>query len=288
MTDYPAYVELIEVGPRDGLQAESRLLDLAQKKAWLDTLAQCGYSLLEVGSLVNPRLVPQMADTAELFERLDSQADNLMLLVGNLRWLSEAADIGVKRVSMLASASETFALKNINRTLAQNLHDLSEMLSLCRQHGITSRVYISCSFHCPYEGNISAQQLISVLQPLVDMGCDEVSLADTTGHATPLQLLQLFQSLDNTLTKDRLALHFHNTRGQALSNALISLQHGFYRFDTSVAGLGGCPYAPGAKGNLATEELLFMLDGLGIRHGVSVDCVNRAKQQILEILTADR
>ncbi len=267
--NYPQQVNVIEVGPRDGLQAEHHVLSLPQKISWLGSLLDVGYPVIEIGSLVNPRLVPQMSDTDLLFEKIPHDTSSrLMVLVGNIHWLQKAIDIGVHQVSLLCSASETFAQKNIHRSIDESLRNISDMLSLAKQHDIFVRCYLSCSYDCPYEGQIAVKSSAHRIHQLLEMGCDQVAIADTTGRATPVVVEELLTQFDSDIRQQKLAVHFHDTYGQALANVVVSLQSGVTNVDSSIGGLGGCPYAPGAAGNLATQNLVYMLHGMGINTGI--------------------
>ena len=273
----PKRVELVEVGPRDGLQNESVLLSVEAKAALVETLARAGLTRIEAGSFVSAAAAPQMATTAALLERLGPRPDlRLSVLVPNLRGLSEAMRAGAKEIAVFAAATESFSRRNINCSIAESLERFSKVVAEARGQCVATRGYVSCVLGCPYEGVVTAQQVAAVARELYAMGCSEISLGDTIGVGTPLGARSLIETVAADVPLERLAVHFHNTYGQALANIFACLQAGVSVIDASVGGLGGCPYAPGASGNVATEDVVFMLKGMGVETGVDLDALLEA------------
>jgi hydroxymethylglutaryl-CoA lyase len=282
---YPAKVELVEVGPRDGLQSEKMNVPTPIKLALISQLAAAGLKKIEATSFVSPKAVPQMADHAEVMQSLDKQQGvDYPVLVPNLKGLTSAIDCGAKEIAVFISASETFSKANINCSVAESLQRVREVLRHAEAADLRVRAYVSCVLGCPYEGAISPHTVSNLAQELIGYGCYQVSLGDTIGVGTPGATAKLLDAVSSKVSVDRLAGHFHDTYGQALANILIALQAGVTTFDTSVAGLGGCPYAKGATGNVATEDVLFMLDGLGISTGVDLAKVRAAGEMIFSFL----
>jgi len=285
MNSFPGKIRVVEVGPRDGLQAAKKLLTLEQKINWINRLSACGFSAIEVGSLVNQSVVPQMQQTDALFKAIKKSAScQYIVLVGNLKWLQYAIELGVKHVSLMCSASNAFSEKNNNRTLDENMQGLRSMLALAHQHQLFVRVYLSCSFDCPYEGKMPESVVSKIVETVWDSGCDEISLSDTTGKAQVLQVQHLIESCLKFMPVRNIAVHFHNNQAQALANALVSLQMGVSSIDSAVGGLGGCPFIPHAEGNLATEHLLYMLQGMNIDTGIDREKALKSRQYILQLL----
>jgi hydroxymethylglutaryl-CoA lyase len=269
---YPSSVRIVEVGPRDGLQNEAVALDLATKIELINKLAEAGLGYIEAGSFVSPKWTPQMAGSAEVFAGLPlDKSTTYAALTPNMQGLERAIECGVKEVAVFAAASESFSQKNINCSIAESLERFVPVLEKARRSGIAVRGYISCVLGCPYEGTIGPEQVAGVASKLLAMGCYEVSLGDTIGAGTPACTEALLVRLLTELPANKLAVHMHDTYGQALANILVALQHGIAVIDSSVAGLGGCPYAKGASGNVASEDLVYMLNGLGIEHGVNLE-----------------
>jgi hydroxymethylglutaryl-CoA lyase len=277
----PKKVRLVEVGPRDGLQSESRTIPLAAKLQLIDDLADAGHTYIEAGSFVNPKWVPQMADSEQVFAGIKRRAGVLYgALTPNLRGLERALAVGADEVAIFAAASETFSHKNINCGIDESLRRYSELMAAAQQHNMPVRGYVSCVLGCPYEGEVSPQEVAEVTGRLLDLGCYEVSLGDTIGVGSAGSMQRLLSILLARFKPQELAVHCHDTYGQALSNILIALQHGIQTIDASVAGLGGCPYAPGASGNVATEDVVYMLHGMGIETGVALDKLIAAGSRI--------
>ncbi|MDR0280458.1 MAG: hydroxymethylglutaryl-CoA lyase [Paucimonas sp.] len=281
----PAKVRLVEVGPRDGLQNEAQPISVADKVRLVDDLTDAGLSYVEVGSFVSPKWVPQMAGSADVFAGIRQKAGvTYAALAPNMRGFEDALGAGVKEVAVFAAASEAFSQRNINCSIAESLQRFVPIMDTARQHGVRVRGYVSCVLGCPYEGNVDAAQVAAVARELYEMGCYEVSLGDTIGTGTPGATRHLFNVVGAQVPRPQLAGHFHDTYGQALANVYASLLEGINVFDSSVAGLGGCPYAKGASGNVASEDVLYMLQGLGIDTGIDLDKLIAAGQRISSVL----
>ncbi|MFI8289794.1 hydroxymethylglutaryl-CoA lyase [Streptomyces sp. ms191] len=267
----PARVRIHEVGPRDGLQNEKNVVPTAVKAEFVRRLADAGLGTVEATSFVHPKWVPQLADAEELFPLLAGVPARLPVLVPNERGLDRALALGAREIAVFASATESFARANLNRTVDEALAMFRPTVTRAIEHGLKVRGYLSMCFGDPWEGAVPVEQVVRVTKALADMGCDELSLGDTIGVATPGHVEQLLAALAEAgVPASRLAVHFHDTYGQALSNTLAALRCGVGTVDASAGGLGGCPYAKSATGNLATEDLVWMLDGLGIETGVDL------------------
>ncbi|GLV96915.1 hydroxymethylglutaryl-CoA lyase [Streptomyces lavendulae subsp. lavendulae] len=268
----PARVRIHEVGARDGLQNEKAAVPTAVKAEFVRRLAAAGLTTVEATSFVHPKWVPQLADAEELFPQLKGLTGvHLPVLVPNERGLDRALALGADRIAVFGSATETFASRNLNRTVAESLAMFEPVVARAKEGGAHVRGYLSMCFGDPWEGPVPVHQVVRVAKALLDLGCDELSLGDTIGVATPGHVRALLNSLNEEgVTTDRIGVHFHDTYGQALSNTLAALRHGVTTVDASAGGLGGCPYAKSATGNLATEDLVWMLDGLGIETGVDL------------------
>ncbi|MFG1376489.1 hydroxymethylglutaryl-CoA lyase [Xanthobacter autotrophicus] len=281
----PASVRIVEVGPRDGLQNEPGLVPVAAKVALIDALADAGLTMIESGSFVSPRWVPQMADTGEVLAQIDRRAGvRYPVLTPNLKGLELALASGVEEVAVFAAASEAFSQKNINCSIAESLERFVPVLDLAKAQGVAVRGYVSCVLGCPYQGEVPVAKVVEVSERLVAMGCYEVSLGDTIGVGTPDKAKAMAGAVADHIGVARTALHFHDTYGQALANVLACLELGIATVDAAVAGLGGCPYAKGASGNLATEDLVYMLDGLGVDTGVDLNALASAGRAITSAL----
>ena len=268
---FPARVTVVEVGPRDGLQNESAAIATADKIAFTDMLSAAGLRVIEVSAFVSPKWVPQMADAAEVFAGIARRpSTRYTALVPNLPGLERARAAGVAEVAVFAASSESFSRRNINQSIDESLQTYRGVCARALEWGMQVRGYVSTAFGCPFEGDVPPARVANVSAALVDMGCFEVAISDTIGVAHPGQVAKVLEPVAQRIGTDRIALHFHDTRGTALANVLTSLQLGVVTFDASAGGLGGCPYAPGATGNLATEDLIYMLDGLGIETGVDL------------------
>lgn len=281
----PSHVRLVEVGPRDGLQNEAQPISVADKVQLVDALSAAGLSYIEVGSFVSPKWVPQMAGSAQVFAQIQRRPGvTYGALAPNLRGFEDALAAGVKEVAVFAAASEAFSQRNINCSISESLERFAPLMAAAKQHGISVRGYVSCVLGCPYEGEIAPEQVAVVARELYAMGCYEVSLGDTIGTGTAGATRRLFDVVGAQVPRDKLAGHFHDTYGQAIANIYASLLEGINVFDSSIAGLGGCPYAKGASGNVATEDVLYLLNGLGIETGIDLDALMRAGQQISTLL----
>jgi len=281
----PQHVRLVEVGPRDGLQNEAQPISVADKVQLVDELTAAGLSYIEVGSFVSPKWVPQMAGSAEVFAQIQRKAGvTYAALAPNFRGFEDALAAGVTEVAVFAAASEAFSQRNINCSISESLERFVPIMEAARLHGIRVRGYVSCVLGCPYEGQVAPQQVASVANELFAMGCYEVSLGDTIGTGTPGATRTLFDVVAGQIPRGKLAGHFHDTYGQALANIYASLLEGIQVFDSSIAGLGGCPYAKGASGNVATEDVLYMLNGLGIETGIDMDRLIAAGHRICDVL----
>jgi hydroxymethylglutaryl-CoA lyase len=276
--NYPNSVRIVEVGPRDGLQNEQQPISTADKIELIQRLAQTGISHIEAGSFVSPKWVPQMADSLDVMQGITrKESVRYAALTPNKRGFDQAIAAKANEVAIFAAASESFSRKNINCSIAESLQRFEEIMAAAKAHDIPVRGYVSCILGCPYEGPITAENAEShfakvkqVTQKLLDMGCYEVSLGDTIGTGTPRFSEQLLHTLLESIPSQQLAVHFHDTYGQALSNILVALQNGITTIDSSIAGLGGCPYAEGASGNVATEDVVYMLQGMGIETGIDL------------------
>lgn len=281
----PVDVRIIEVGPRDGLQNEPGIVPLAAKVALIEALGAAGLSTIESGSFVSPKWVPQMADTAAVLAAITRREGvRYPVLVPNLKGLEAALACGVDEIAVFAAASEAFSEKNINCSIAESLERFEPVVDAAQEAGIAVRGYVSCVLGCPYQGEVPVADVVRVSTALVAMGCYEVSLGDTIGVGTADKAKRMAAAVADEIGCERTALHFHDTYGQALSNVLACLDLGIATFDASVAGLGGCPYAKGASGNLATEDLVYLLDGLGVRTGVDLDALAAAGRAITTAL----
>jgi hydroxymethylglutaryl-CoA lyase len=291
-TKYPASVRIVEVGPRDGLQNEKQPISTADKIELIQRLSQAGVSHIEVGSFVSPKWVPQMADSLEVMQGIKRDTHvRYAALTPNKRGFDQAVEANASEIAIFAAASESFSQKNINCSIAESLQRFEEIMIAAKAHNIPVRGYVSCILGCPYEGAITREnaechfaKVKQVSQQLLDMGCYEVSLGDTIGTGTPEFTEQLLKTLLEDIPSEQLAVHFHDTYGQALANILIALQQGVTTIDSSISGLGGCPYAKGASGNVATEDVLYMLEGMSIETGVDLKGLVKTGQWISQKL----
>ena len=281
----PDTVTLVEVGPRDGLQNEQQTIPLAAKLELIDDLGAAGMRVIEAGSFVNPKWIPQMADSEDVFAGIvRREGVRYTCLTPNLRGLERALAAGVDEVAVFGAASEAFSQKNINCGIDDSLARFADVMSAAQQANIPVRGYVSCVLGCPYEGEVDPTVVAHVTGKLLDMGCYEVSLGDTIGTGTAGSMATLLQVMLAQYPADKIAVHCHDTYGQALSNILVALQHGIATVDASVAGLGGCPYAKGASGNVATEDVVYMLQGMGIATGLDLDKLITAGNRISKTL----
>ncbi|MBA3038528.1 MAG: hydroxymethylglutaryl-CoA lyase [Alphaproteobacteria bacterium] len=270
----PQNVRIVEVGPRDGLQNESGELPVAVKVELVERLAAAGLPAVEAGSFVSPKWVPQMAGSGEVFRRLTKRpSTSYPALVPNIKGLAAAVAAGVEEIAVFVSASEGFSRKNLACSRAESLDRLREVFDLAGARGMKVRGYVSCIAGCPFDGDVAPVEVATMANDLAAMGCYEIALGDTIGVGTAGQIRGVIERVAADLPREAIAMHFHDTYGQGLANVLASLEEGIAVFDSSVAGLGGCPYAPGATGNVATEDVLYLLQGLGISTGVDLSMV---------------
>ena len=288
--NYPAAVTLVEVGARDGLQNEKSPVTTEQKVRLIEMLTLSGLSRIEAGSFVSPKWVPQMADSAAVFSHLCRTATDkkgavtYSALTPNLKGLEAALDAGVTEVAVFGSASESFSQKNINCSIEDSLRRFEPVMALAAKENVKVRGYVSCVLGCPYEGEIAPSAVARVSRQLSEMGCFELSLGDTIGTGTPVKTADMLDAVSKQLPVRQLAVHFHDTYGQALANIHTALLMGISIIDSAVAGLGGCPYAKGASGNVATEDVLYMLNGMGIQTNVDMPLLLEAGRFISEVL----
>lgn len=283
--DYPQKVTLIEVGPRDGLQNVTSFVPSAHKIELINQLSQSGLKHIEVTSFVSPKSIPQLADNHHVFSSIDKlDGVHYSVLVPNERGMLRAIESGVQEIAVFTAASELFNQRNINCSIKESLLRCEAVIQLAKDHDIRVRGYISCALGCPYEGSIEPKQVSTVAQQLLALGVDELSLGDTIGVGTPRQTLSLLDTVLKSVSLEQLAMHFHDTYGQAIANIYASLSYGVHRFDSALAGLGGCPYARGASGNVATEDVLYLMHGLGIETGVDIYTILAAGDRICTLL----
>ena len=267
----PKHVKIVEVGPRDGLQNEKQAIDTATKVELIARLGASGLKTIEATAFVSPKWVPQMADNAEVMRQI-TRLDGVTypVLTPNLKGLEAALATGVTEVAVFAAASEAFSQKNINCSIDESIERFVPVIESAREHGVAVRGYVSTVVGCPYQGDVPPEKVAEVAKALFDLGCYEISLGDTIGVGTPLKVQTMLAEVSKAVPMDKLAGHFHNTYGMAIANIYASLQMGMAVFDASVAGLGGCPYAKGASGNVATVDVVYLLNGLGIDSGVDL------------------
>lgn len=281
----PSHVRIVEVGPRDGLQNEKQLIDIDTKVALIDCLANAGFTHIEAGSFVNPKWVPQMADSAAVFKKINRR-DNVSYaaLTPNIKGFERAIEANANEVAIFASASESFSQKNINCSIAESLERFIPVMQAAKANNIRVRGYVSCVAGCPYEGDIPAAKVAEVAKALYNMGCYEISLGDTIGVGTPSLISSMINAVTESTPIEKIAVHFHDTYGQAIANSYAALQLGVSVIDSSIAGLGGCPYAEGASGNVATEDVLYLLKGLNIKTGINLSAAIAAGNYISDRL----
>jgi isopropylmalate/homocitrate/citramalate synthase len=264
-------VKVVEVGPRDGLQNEKVTIPTQAKVDYITALGDSGLRVIEAGAFVSPKWVPQMADSATVYRDIPKDPGvEYPVLVPNAKGLERAIEAGVKSIAIFTAASESFNKRNINMSIDESFANFAEVVPRARAEGMRVRGYVSTAFGCPYEGEVPPEKVLEVTARLLDLGCYEVSIGDTIGVGTPMQVQGVIGMLLQVIPPKRLAMHFHDTRGTALANTLAALEMGITTFDSSAGGLGGCPYAPGASGNMATEDLIYLLDGMGIESGVDL------------------
>lgn len=282
---WPATVKIVEVGPRDGLQNEASHVPTAVKVELIERLAASGLPAVEAGAFVSPKRVPQMADSTDVFLALERRPGVAYpALVPNMQGLDAALEAGVSEIAVFVSASEGFSQQNIGCSRAESLGRLREVADKAASQHIKMRGYVSCIAGCPYDGTVSPDNVIAMADALLAIGCYEISLGDTIGVGTAGQISGIIDRVTEHTPRDKLAMHFHDTYGQGIANILVSLEAGISTFDSSVAGLGGCPFAPGASGNVATEDVLYLLHGLGIKTGVDLMTVAKTGDWISRLL----
>ena len=280
------FVSIVEVGPRDGLQNEPSRISIEDKIQLINQLSEAGLKHIEVGSFVSPRWVPQMADSADVFQKIKRHNDvTYSALTPNLQGFEAALAAKADEVAIFAAASETFSQKNINCSIPESLERFKPLIAAAKANKLKVRAYVSCILGCPYEGHIEPKQVIHVTEQLLALGCYEVSLGDTIGTGTPHQTKALLSCMLTEFTPAQLALHFHDTYGQAIANQYVALELGLRTFDSSIAGLGGCPYAEGASGNVATEDLVYMLQGAGLETGLDLSKLISAGHTVCHALS---
>jgi len=279
------FVKITEVGPRDGLQNEKVTIPTDVKVEFITALSDAGLRVIEAGAFVSAKWVPQMADSGEVFRNIPKDPGvDYPVLVPNEKGLERAIEAGVKSIAIFTAASDTFNKRNINMTIDESFVNYAPVAARALAEGLRVRGYVSTAFGCPYEGDVPAEKVLEVSARLLDLGCYEVSVGDTIGVGTPTEVQGVIGMLLQVIPASRLAMHFHDTRGTALANTLAALEMGIAAFDASAGGLGGCPYAPGASGNLATEDLVYMLDGMAIESGVDLNRLVAASQIVAPYL----
>jgi len=285
LASIPRRVKVCEMGPRDGLQNESATVPTADKIRYVDLLSASGLAVIETTSFVRPNAIPQLTDAETVMAGIERKAGvTYLCLVPNMRGFERARAAGVDAIAVFTAASDSFTKRNINMTIAESLDAFRDVVAAARAEGLWVRGYISTAFGCPYEGRVPVEAVVRVANALAEMGIDELSIGDTIGVGTPDQVVDIAEALQREMPVERLAMHFHDTRGTALANVLAALQMNVAIFDAASGGLGGCPYAPGASGNLATEDLLYMLHGMGIETGIDLETVRAASRFIAGVL----
>ena len=282
---FPSRVKIVEVGPRDGLQNEAGDIALADKITLVEGLAEAGCPMVETGSFVSPKWVPKMADSGDVFAQIKRRTNTTYsALTPNLKGYEAAMAVNADEVAIFGAASEAFSQKNINCSIAESLERFTPVIEAAQTQNIRVRGYVSCVLGCPYEGEIRPEKVLWVAEKLLEMGCYEISLGDTIGVGTPLKTQRMLDRVLSVIDVEKIAVHFHDTYGQALANILMALQSGVAVVDSAVAGLGGCPYAKGASGNVASEDVVYMLHGMGIETGIDLDKLVKVGHQITSSL----
>lgn len=285
MFNYPSHVKIVEVGARDGLQNEQELVTIQERIDLINNLSDAGLPVIEAGSFVSPKWVPQMIGTNEVFDEINKKNNvSYPVLVPNMRGFEQAIESNVEEIAIFTAASETFNKKNTNKSIQESLDVFEEIIDEAKANDIRVRGYVSCVVGCPYEGSIDYNKVAEITEKLISMGCYEVSLGDTIGIGTPLIVDDMLKTVMQRIPANKLAVHFHDTYGQALANILIALRAGIATVDSSIGGLGGCPYAPGAGGNVATEDVVYMLQGMGIETGISLPKLVETAWSIFDVL----
>ncbi len=281
----PAFVKIVEVSPRDGLQNEKNIVPTDIKIDFINQLSETGLSVIEATSFVSPKWIPQLADHTEVFKSIKKHQNiSYPVLVPNLQGFNEALAAGVKEVAVFTTPSETFSKKNTNSTVQESLDNIKQVTDAAKKHHIPVRAYLSCVLGCPFEGDIAPKAVTDLAMTLLDFGCYEISLGDTIGVGTPGSTKKLLDVFLKKIPEKQTAVHFHDTYGQALVNIYVALEYGISVIDSSVAGIGGCPYAKGATGNVATEKVVYMLNGLGIKTGIDLNMLIKVSRFITQRL----
>ena len=283
MAQFPDFVRIVEVGARDGLQNEAAV-STQDKVALINALADAGLKDIEAGAFVSPKWVPQMADSSDVISALNLPNVNLSALTPNLRGAEAAKQVGIQEFAIFTAASEAFCQKNINCSIDESIDRFKDVMDFAKANNIRVRGYVSCVMGCPYQGDVDYNDVLKVSQRLLELGCYEISLGDTIGVGTAKKIDELLDLLLQHIDKSKLAVHFHDTYGQALTNIYTALTRGIATVDSAVAGLGGCPYAKGASGNVATEDVVYLLQGLGIEHGIDLERLAKAGWAICSAL----
>lgn len=281
----PSSVKLVEVGPRDGLQNEAKIIPTNIKVQFINQLSMTGLKVIEATSFVSPKWIPQLADHLEVFQQITKYLGiEYPVLVPNKQGLERALTAGVKEIAVFTTPSEKFSQHNTNTSVTESIAKIAEIMLVAKANHIKVRGYLSCVLGCPYEGEIAPDAVASLAEKLMTLGCHEVSLGDTIGVGTPGKTKTLLDAVIKKIPRENIAVHFHDTYGQALANIYVALENGIFIIDSSVAGLGGCPYAKGASGNIATEDVLYMLNGMGIQTGVDLDKLIQVSEFITNYL----
>ncbi len=283
MAQFPDFVRIVEVGARDGLQNEAAV-STQDKVALINALADAGLKDIEAGAFVSPKWVPQMADSSDVISALNLPSVNLSALTPNLRGAETAKQVGIQEFAIFTAASEVFCQKNINCSIDESIDRFKDVMDFAKANNIRVRGYVSCVMGCPYQGDVDYNDVLNVSERLLELGCYEISLGDTIGVGTAKKVDELLDLLLQHIDKSKLAVHFHDTYGQALTNIYTALTRGIATVDSAVAGLGGCPYAKGASGNVATEDVVYLLQGLGIEHGIDLERLAKAGWAICSAL----
>ncbi|HEY4893106.1 MAG TPA: hydroxymethylglutaryl-CoA lyase [Reyranella sp.] len=283
--NYPKKVRLVEVGPRDGLQNEAKPVPVDAKVTLIDALSAAGHSAVEAGSFVSPKWVPQMANTDEVMVRIKRKSGvGYPVLVPNKLGMNGAIEARCEEIAIFTAASEAFCRKNTNCSIDESFERFVPVMEAAQKHGMKVRGYVSTVIACPYDGKVAPAKVADVSERLFRMGCYEVSLGDTIGVGTPAECVAMIDAVAARVPREKLAAHFHDTYGQSLANIMAIMERGIAVFDTAVAGLGGCPYAKGASGNVGTEDVIYLMNGLGIEHGVDLDAIAKAGREICAAL----
>ncbi|MCD4713915.1 MAG: hydroxymethylglutaryl-CoA lyase [Clostridiales bacterium] len=282
---FPEFINICEVGPRDGLQNEATILSVEDKVELIERAVDAGYKTIEIGSLVHPKAIPSLADTEEVFKRLKLHEDiEYRALVTNLRGVQRAVNAGVQKVKLTVSASESHNLSNFNRSTMETIDQFKACISFASENNIEVSAAISTAFGCPFEGSISIERIESVIEKLIELGVNEISLSDTTGMANPRDVYEKCNYMIIHYPEIKWNLHFHNTRDMGLANVLAAMNAGIVNFDAAFSGIGGCPYAPGATGNLCSEDLVHMCENMGIKTGVDIDKAIQLAKRVREMI----